>query len=274
MDGPRGSVEHVSGELERLRRRAYAPDADIAEDAVAQARLAELERAQRRQLVPAMNAASLVPESAEGLTKGGEHGPIARDAMGDEPPTDGERANGQAFDGAEAPSLPAAVETKARGPYRGRARRIVPWAIAAVAALGATIAIGLLVVDEWSEPRPVARLAAQGGLTERPIQIDEEFAKSWGWNGADFVSHGTYGEAEIWSTTTLGPKHCLVVIVGGGTWRFTCTSPTLDATADIDIDSDMVPPAPSGEPASNIRFVLHDGVVDVYLAPNPEGGYY
>ena len=53
-----------------------------------------------------------------------------------------------------------------------------------------------------------------------------------------------------------------------------CSAPTLDTTADFNIDHRLVPPAPSGEPASTIRFVSHDDVVDVYLAPNPEGGFY
>jgi hypothetical protein len=49
MDGPLGSVEGVeAGELERLRRRAYGRDGDIAGDAAAQARLSELEAAQRQ----------------------------------------------------------------------------------------------------------------------------------------------------------------------------------------------------------------------------------
>jgi len=56
MDAPRGSVELEVAELERLRRRAYGPDADIAGDAVAQARLSELEVAQRRQQTPVRDA--------------------------------------------------------------------------------------------------------------------------------------------------------------------------------------------------------------------------
>jgi hypothetical protein len=91
---------------------------------------------------------------------------------------------------------------------------------------------------------------------------------------ADYVSYGSYGAAEIWSTTTPGPKQCLGVVVHGSTWRFFCTATTIDTIADIDIDPNLVPPTPSGEPASNIRFVLHDGVVDVYLAPHPDGGFY
>ncbi|MFB7892793.1 hypothetical protein ACFC1I_11390 [Microbacterium sp. NPDC056044] len=49
MDDPRGSAELAElDELELLRRRAYGPDADIAEDPAALARLSELEAAQRR----------------------------------------------------------------------------------------------------------------------------------------------------------------------------------------------------------------------------------
>ena len=68
MDDPLGSVESAeSDELQRLRRRAYGPDADIAGDAAAQARLSELEAAQRAQLSPAVEAAGVaarLPERA------------------------------------------------------------------------------------------------------------------------------------------------------------------------------------------------------------------
>lgn len=50
MDAPLGSAEFEhADELERLRRRAYGPDADIGGDAAAQARLSELEAAHRGQ---------------------------------------------------------------------------------------------------------------------------------------------------------------------------------------------------------------------------------
>ena len=59
MDVPRGSVEfEQADELERLRRRAYGPDADIVGDAAAQARLSQLEAAQRRQATPVGDAAT------------------------------------------------------------------------------------------------------------------------------------------------------------------------------------------------------------------------
>ncbi|ALV43611.1 hypothetical protein AU252_22570 [Pseudarthrobacter sulfonivorans] len=62
MDGPLGSVDGVeAGELERLRRRAYGRDGDIAGDVAAQARLSELEAAQHRQLTPVIDPAPSVP---------------------------------------------------------------------------------------------------------------------------------------------------------------------------------------------------------------------
>ena len=62
MDAPRGSVEFEQAEeLERLRRRAYGPDADIVGDAAAQARLFQLEAAQRRQPTPVGDASTGVP---------------------------------------------------------------------------------------------------------------------------------------------------------------------------------------------------------------------
>ncbi|YCK81681.1 hypothetical protein M1D89_21855 [Arthrobacter sp. D3-18] len=48
-------------ELERLRRRAYGRDGDIAGDVAAQARLSELEAAQHRQLTPVIDRAPSVP---------------------------------------------------------------------------------------------------------------------------------------------------------------------------------------------------------------------
>jgi hypothetical protein len=50
MDAPSGPVDVAhANELERLRQRAYGPDADIAGDAAAAARLAELEARRRGQ---------------------------------------------------------------------------------------------------------------------------------------------------------------------------------------------------------------------------------
>ncbi|MDQ0678728.1 hypothetical protein QFZ30_002110 [Arthrobacter pascens] len=72
MDGPLGSAEGGEArELERLRRRAYGRDGDIAGDVAAQARLTELEAAQHRQPTPVIDPAPVpkrvpVAEPVEG----------------------------------------------------------------------------------------------------------------------------------------------------------------------------------------------------------------
>jgi hypothetical protein len=83
MDAPRGSTEfEYAEELHRLRRRAYGPDADIAGDAAAQARLSELEAAHRRPTLvgdadPAVSAS--MPEGAPiaDIVEGSRSAPVS-----------------------------------------------------------------------------------------------------------------------------------------------------------------------------------------------------
>lgn len=167
-----------------------------------------------------------------------------------------------------------AFDTKPGDPHSGRVRRILPWVIAAVAVLVAAIAIGVLIVNESSEPKPVAQLTPQGRPDQGSIAVDDETAVLWGVTVADFVSYGSYGELQIWSTTMPEAKRCLAVVEENRIIMGRCSAPTLDPVADVDFLSSMFPPAPSGEPTSNVRFVLREDVVDVYLAPKPEGGFY
>ncbi len=159
-------------------------------------------------------------------------------------------------------------------PSRGRARSALPWIIAAVAVLAAVIAIGAFAVNEANEPRSVARLAAQPDAPEGTFSVDAETTEIWGVTAADFVPHGSYGVLDLWSTMTPEDLRCLAVVAEGRVSVLNCTAPTIDTIADFNIGSHLVPRAPSGEPASHVRFVLHDDVVDVYLAPKPGGGYY
>jgi hypothetical protein len=164
------------------------------------------------------------------------------------------------------------IQTEPRAPDRGFVRRFLPWIIAAVAVLAAAIAIAVIVVDRSNDPQPVAQLAAQPGSSET-IPIDEEFARASNFTAADFVFHGSYGALGIWSVTE-GEARCLALVAESHISVFNCSAPTVDTIADFNIDPQLVPPAPSGERTAQLRFVHHDDVVDVYLAPRPEGGYY
>ena len=207
-------------------------------------------------------------------TEGSDYDPMARDVTGRQPRAGAGQPGGRPPSETASPPPPVALETNARDPNRRFVGRILPWIIAAVGVLLAAIAIGVLAANGSSEPRPVARLAAESDSAPGDIPIDEEVATEWEVTDADFVSYGSYGSAEIWSTTTPAAKRCLGVVVAGDTWMFSCTAPTFETIVDIDINPRLVPPSPSGELASNVRFVLHDEVVDVFLAPNPDGGFY
>jgi len=178
-------------------------------------------------------------------------------------------------EGIQPPSAPTPLETKPTNPNNGRLRRILPWVIAALAVLVAAIAIGAVVVNQSSQPQSVAQLAPQPG-SEGTIPVDAEAASRFQSTGVmqdDFVSHGSYGALEVWSATTEETR-CLALAAEGRVSVYHCTPPTIDTIADFNIDPNLVPLSPSGEPNGDIRFILHDGVVDVYLSPEREAEYY
>ena len=90
---------------------------------------------------------------------------------------------------------------------------------------------------------------------------------------ADFVSYGSYGPLQIWSTTKLENQRCIAVVIENHISVFECTAPSVDTIADYNIEPNQLPPAPSGELTPYVRFVLHDEVVDVYR-PKEEGEFY
>lgn len=197
---------------------------------------------------------------SQGPTSGREHEPAPSVAMGGVPSTEGEHAR--------------ALDTAPRAPQDGRVRRMLPWVVAAVAVLAAAVAVGVLAVNGSSEPEAVAQLMPQSDPDQGVIPLDDENAANLGVTDADFVSYGSYGELQIWSTTTPEAKRCLAIVAENRIVMVRCSAPSLDPVADVDFPPDMFPPAPSGEPTSQVRFVLREELVDVYLAPNPEGGFY
>jgi hypothetical protein len=149
---------------------------------------------------------------------------------------------------------------------------LLPWVIAAVAVLAAAIGIGVFfVVDESDQPKPVAQLTPQGQPENASIPADDNVPVRNDLTVADFVSYGSYGPLRIWSTTKLENKRCIAVVRENHISVFECTAPSVDTIADYDMDE--LPPAPSGELTPYVRFVLHDGVVDVYR-PTTRGEFY
>ncbi|MFC5931149.1 hypothetical protein D6T64_13485 [Cryobacterium melibiosiphilum] len=278
MNAPGESADFAeSDELQRLQRRAYGPNADIAGDAAAQARLSQLEAAQRRERVPVVDTAAALPAPvSEGF-------PVPKPLQGSRPsstsipqPVNGASAKHDPDEGAVTEQDPARAPIT-NGPIDGalsapwwRRRRSLPWVITAVAVLSAAIGIG---VDESNQPTPVAQLTPQGQPGKASIPVDDEVPVRYDLTVADFVSYGSYGPLQIWSTTKLENKRCIAVVLENHISVFECTAPSVDTIADYNIEPNQIPPAPSGESTPYVRFVLHDEVVDVYR-PTEEGEFY
>lgn len=283
MDSPRGSADSEQWEeLQRLRRRAYGPNADIGGDAAAQARLSELEAAQRRERAPVVDAAAVL------LAPVSERVPVAEPLEGSRRastsvphPVGTASAEHEPDGGSVAEQDPAGVPIVDSDPIDRtlsepwwRRRRLLPWALAAVAVLAAAIGIGVFfVVDGSNRPEPVAHLTSQGQPGSGSIPVDDDVPVRYDLTVADFVSYGSYGPLHIWSTTKLENKRCIAVVVENHISVFECTAPSVDTIADYNIEPNLIPPAPSGELTPYVRFVLHDDVVDVYR-PKEEGEFY
>ena len=172
MDAPRGSVEfEQADELERLRRRAYGPDADIAGDAAAQARLSELEAAQRRQATPVGDAATGVPAPIPERVPVAETVEGSRSASTSVPPPVGgafaehERAGTSVIEQDPAKGSTADSDAINRAPavpwWRRRRSLIVGGAIAALALnVAVTASMSQLLADE-STPIPAETATAE-----------------------------------------------------------------------------------------------------------------
>ena len=280
MDVPRDSADfEETDELQRLRRRAYGPAADISGDAAAQARLSELEAAQRQERSPVVDSAAALPAPVS------ERLPVPVPLVGSYPastsvqqPVSGASAEQPPDAGSVTDRYPAGVPIADGEPIDGalaapwwRRRRLLPWVIAAVVVLAAAIGIGVFVDDEPDRAEPVAQLTPQGQPANASVPVDDEALVRYDLTVADFVSYGAYGPLQIWSTTRLENQRCIAVLRENHISVFECTAPSVDTIADYNMDE--LPPAPSGELTPHVRFVLHDDFVDVYR-PTTGGEFY
>ncbi|WP_157465716.1 hypothetical protein [Cellulomonas sp. Leaf395] len=83
----------------------------------------------------------------------------------------------------------------------------------------------------------VRRLApdrGRSGPDQGAIPLDYKTATNLGVIDADFVSYGSYGELQIWSTTTLEAKPCLAMVAEDRIIMVRCSAPSLDPVADLD----------------------------------------
>ena len=165
MDVPLGSAGvEESNELERLRRRAYGPDADIAGDAAALARLTELEVA-HRQLAPSVVGPAGAPAP--------ERIPVA-------PPVDGGFAGHELREGSVTEKNPSEAATAESEPADG-APASPWWRRRRGLVLGGAIAALALntVLVAWMTQPPEASTVKMPSVPDTPTRPDGQLAPDY-----------------------------------------------------------------------------------------------
>ncbi|WP_104166853.1 hypothetical protein [Cryobacterium sp. N22] len=241
MDVPPGSGEFdESNELDRLRRRAYGPGADIAGDAAAQARLAELEAAQRRQPAPigeaAASAPDPIPERVPVLGSG--HGSRS-DSASSPQPEDGASAEHESAGSKTIDGAPAAPWWRGR-----RWFAILGGAIAALAVIAALVA--------WMSPRapeyvltPDYAFPPDFVLALKSDSVDADEPKDphgtldrLGLDADEMRRYEDYGYLSVWSGESRYGTTCLLVAhpvqgLNEGIGAEACSADDLDTIADL-----------------------------------------
>ncbi|WP_267278060.1 hypothetical protein [Arthrobacter sp. CDRTa11] len=254
MDDPLGSVEGVEAiELERLRRRAYGRDGDIAGDVAAQARLSELEAAQHRQLTPVIEPTPSVPAPVR------ERVPVAE-------PVEGPRSTST--------SVPQAVDGAPAAPWWRRRRwlMILGGATAALALI--TVHVALLLQLRADEPAVVPEAqhrgtayvpAADFRLALKSVGADTDEPQdrlgtldAMGLNANELRQYENFNDFRVWSGESRYGMVCLLV-EDQGIREYNgaegCSPKGLDTVAEVMwFDAQGID-----------RFVLNGDYVEVYV---------
>ena len=143
-------------------------------------------------------------------------------------------------------------------PGRWRQRAWAAALIAGVMALGvgAGLALGWMM-----EPKAAAQL--------RPTALGpDEFAfELIAIDPTTLVRYEDSDTARAWSAISAEGLECLFVIAGEEWFRYSCVAGELDPTVDFSVIEGAEGADAVGLPlGSLLRFVLHDGVVDVWIA--------
>lgn len=237
--------------------RAYGPDADIAADPAAVARLIELESARRMVTAPAADGAAAADETPAVGGAPGERAPAGDDA--------GAAREGAAPGGDGAGTPPAASRAGFRERLTAVRRRT--WWIAAAAALVIVVAAGAA----WlSTPRPDATLEATGfDVNSGIIEVFE--AQGRGPEVSVYQQFEPYHDVGVWSVRGPDTNVCLLVWdLQSGRFGLKCVPPGRHASLSLGVSPEHADGFGDWltEP-SIIDFRLRDDVVDVFVRPAP-----
>lgn len=281
MDAP-GRPAALTDEMElaQLRSRAYGPDADIAGDPAAQARLDELESARRRtvgashdtalvhETVEVPPAAARSPEPASSIESSADlTNPAASNVSAAIPPAD--PATGASVtitaDGVPPASSPSPVP----GPERPGTpwwRRRLWWGVIGGAAVAAVVLVGGVAAVI---PHPEATLRVTSSDSQGPVRVDLfGGVDELGLERSDLRLHDEFRGLQVWSGETEAGSRCLFITGAlSSNWGRSCTPSGLDPTIDLykyaGFNDRVFGYIPDG---SVIRFVLRGDAVEVWIA--------
>lgn len=233
-------------ELAELRRRAYGPDADIADDPTALRRLHELEEGHRS----APDAPRVEEEVGEAIPA---PAPSSRDRLTD-PVSDGTES--------DAPPSEHDAVTESE-PRRRWWRRVPVWSIAATA-LVVGIAVGAAGIGA-TVPRADVVLRAVASEGGRDAAWQQEL-RSWGISPDSAVAFEHYNGVGVWTASSDEGSRCIILESGERPINATCVGggfdPILDVTLFGGMDDAFDSPPPAG---SVIRFIAREDAVEVWV---------
>lgn len=247
-------------ELAMLRRRAYGPDADIAGDPAALARLRELEAAERAVAPTSVVDTTLTPDGEQVATDESIPAPNGAATVLD---------SSQQMVGMNAPGEVANEGAAPEVASRPRRTRRTLWAAAVT---GLVAGVALTTGISWiAGPHPDATLhpvtdadeewdtSRFGDLAYMGIRVDE------------MVSYGTFRGSEVWVGESDRGNRCIAVVgAPSAAWGFGCGVPPLDPTVDVVRWSDGYDPLFEGlELGSIVRFTLDGDVIHAWVGAAP-----
>ena len=219
---------NAADELQQLQQRAYGPHADIQTDAVALARLHELQTGLGMRRHAEVVAEPRPPTSASAL-------PLVADSAQDPP-------------------------TQAAATSRRCRRWLVVAAAVAALAVGATATLGILAL---LSPRPDAVLRAAAVDADVDPALDGQFLNSFRIARGDLRAFEEYRGYQAWAGQASDGLTCLFVTSADrGLVAQSCTAPSIHPIADFQSGNGTV--SLGGGPRGVLRFELNGTVVDVY----------
>lgn len=276
-------------ELSSLRRRAYGPDADIAGDPTAVARLAQLEashaarRIRPRTSAPAPTPLAFGPHDTAPNHTAAEHNSSEHITPAHTAPQHTAPRDTAPHD--TAPPADRSVPADSAPPENAPTRRLVRawrrtprWMLLGLGLIVGAIIVGVLSTagsgsfdttlaprsDQDTDGRQVFR--EYGSLDYLGVEMD------------DLTLYDEFRGLDIWTAPSMYGTQCLIITDGGddrrgGLWGGNCTpagmAPTVDLQNFSAFDHEVFDNLPIG---SIVRFVLEDDRVRVSVGEALEGG--